>query len=248
LASNRNAITSPPVHIREGSGTRCVHRIGHDVQAVTEQVAVEVERHGGRLVPEHLLDHLDICAGRDRQRRRGVPQLVRVKTGDVEGAFGQCPFVFGVLRVAGRQADLRDLRPLVGCHTRDEQKPDWRRAEQQAQVRGVDQHHRSAVGGHQCLSGDVAAAIGDLKVHQEGELLVPGSGVLVRWLLANDFVDQLDLVTYPVVVGQGIRLFPDTGPDMALDLVTSRSTKNGVTIQTYRPTGRPQYVTATTQI
>jgi dihydrofolate reductase len=98
------------------------------------------------------------------------------------------------------------------------------------------------------LSGDVAAAIGDLKVHQEGELLVPGSGVLVRWLLANDFVDQLDLVTYPVVVGQGIRLFPDTGPDMALDLVTSRSTKNGVTIQTYRPTGRPQYVTATTQI
>jgi dihydrofolate reductase len=52
------------------------------------------------------------------------------------------------------------------------------------------------------LSGDVATAIGDLKLHHEGELLVPGSGVLVRWLLANDFVDQLDLVTYPVVIGQ----------------------------------------------
>ena len=49
------------------------------------------------------------------------------------------------------------------------------------------------------LTGDVAAAVRDLKTHQDGELLVPGSGVLVRWLLANDLVDQLDLVTYPVV-------------------------------------------------
>lgn len=49
------------------------------------------------------------------------------------------------------------------------------------------------------LTGDVAAAVGDLKAQQDGELLVPGSGALVRWLLANDLVDQL---TYPVVVGQ----------------------------------------------
>jgi dihydrofolate reductase len=43
------------------------------------------------------------------------------------------------------------------------------------------------------LRGDVATAIGDLKANHDGELLVPGSGALVRWLLANDFVDQLDL-------------------------------------------------------
>jgi hypothetical protein len=48
-----------------------------------------------------------------------------------------------------------------------------------------------------------------------------------------------------VVVGQGTRLFPDTGPDMALDLVDSRVTPKEVTIQVYRPTGRPQYATAT---
>lgn len=48
----------------------------------------------------------------------------------------------------------------------------------------------------------------------------------------------------PVVVGQGTRLFPDTGPDVALDLVDSQSTRKGVTIQVYRPTGRPQYETA----
>jgi hypothetical protein len=46
-----------------------------------------------------------------------------------------------------------------------------------------------------------------------------------------------------VVVGQGTRLFPDTGPDIALDLVDSRAFPNGITIQVYRPTGRPQYAT-----
>ena len=95
------------------------------------------------------------------------------------------------------------------------------------------------------LHGDVATAIADLKANHDGELLVPGSGALVRWLLAHDLVDQLDLVTYPVVVGQGTRLFPDTGPDIALDLVSSRSTSRGITIQTYRPRGRPEYATST---
>ncbi len=91
------------------------------------------------------------------------------------------------------------------------------------------------------LTGDVAAAVRDLKARQDGDLLVPGSGVLVRWLLANDLVDQLDLLTYPVVVGQGTRLFPDAGPDIALELVSSQTTSGGITIQTYRPAGRPQY-------
>src|SRR5919201_3732561 len=91
------------------------------------------------------------------------------------------------------------------------------------------------------LSGDVAAAIGDLKAKPEGELQVHGSGRLVRWLFDNQLVDEITLLTVPVVVGQGTRLFPDTGPDIALDLVDSRVTPKGVTIQVYRPTGRPQY-------
>ena len=95
------------------------------------------------------------------------------------------------------------------------------------------------------LTGDVAAAVGALKAQHDGDLLVPGSGVLVRWLLANDLVDQLDLLTYPVVVGQGTRLFPDTGPDIALELLTSRTTSRGITIQTYRPAGRPEYAAST---
>jgi dihydrofolate reductase len=95
------------------------------------------------------------------------------------------------------------------------------------------------------LSGDVAAAIGELKAKPAGELQVHGSGNLVRWLLDNQLVDEIILLVYPVVVGQGTRLFPDTGPDAALDPVDSRSTPSGVSIQVYRPTGRPQYATAT---
>jgi dihydrofolate reductase len=93
------------------------------------------------------------------------------------------------------------------------------------------------------LSGDVAAAIGELKAKPAGELQVHGSGRLVRWLFDNQLVDEIILLTYPVVIGQGTRLFPDTGPDTALDLVDSRATSGGVTIQVYRPAGRPQYVT-----
>ena len=94
------------------------------------------------------------------------------------------------------------------------------------------------------LSGDVAAAIGELKAGPEGELQVHGSGVLVRWLLANELVDELTLLVVPVVLGQGARLFPETGPDIALDLVDSRADSKGVTIQVYRPAGRPHYAPA----
>jgi dihydrofolate reductase len=95
------------------------------------------------------------------------------------------------------------------------------------------------------LSSDLAAAVGELKAKPGGELQVHGSGALIRWLLDNDLVDELNLFIVPVVVGQGTRLFPDTGPDTALELVESRATPSGVTIQVYRPTGRPQYGTAT---
>jgi dihydrofolate reductase len=91
------------------------------------------------------------------------------------------------------------------------------------------------------LSGDVAAAVGELKAKPGGELQVVGSLSVVRLLLDNDLVDELTLLTYPVVVGQGRRLFPDTGPDLALELVESRATANGVTMQVYRTAGRPQY-------
>jgi dihydrofolate reductase len=98
------------------------------------------------------------------------------------------------------------------------------------------------------LSHDLAAAVAELKAKPGGELQVHGSGTLIRWLLAHDLVDEMTLLIFPVVVGQGTRLFPDTGPDMALERVESRPTPGGVTIQVYRPTGRPRYETSTADL
>lgn len=61
---------------------------------------------------------------------------------------------------------------------------------------------------------------------------MPASGVLIQRLFADGLVDQLDRLSYPVVVGQGTGLFADTDPDIALELVTSRTTSRGITIQT----------------
>jgi dihydrofolate reductase len=93
------------------------------------------------------------------------------------------------------------------------------------------------------LSDDVAAAVGELKAKRGGELQVHGSGNLVRWLLDNHLVDEIILLTYPLVIGQGTRLFPDTGRDTALELLESRVTPGGLIIQVYRPAGRPEYAT-----
>ena len=88
------------------------------------------------------------------------------------------------------------------------------------------------------VSGDLMAAVRDLKAKQGGELQVHGSGALFRWLLDNGFIDEINLFTFPVVIGQGTRLFAATGPHMTLDLVDSRVTPSGIMFQVYRPTSR----------
>jgi dihydrofolate reductase len=89
------------------------------------------------------------------------------------------------------------------------------------------------------LSGDLAAAIGELKAKPGDELQVHGSGALTRWLIENELVDEINLLVCPVVVGQGTRLFPDTGPDIALDLVDSRAFPKGIVMQVYRLVPHP---------
>lgn len=91
------------------------------------------------------------------------------------------------------------------------------------------------------LGDDLDAEIRGLRAGADGEIQVHGSGTLVRWLLGQGLVDEINLLVYPVVLGQGRRLFPDNGPDAALELVASRATASGVLIQTYRPGGRPGY-------
>jgi dihydrofolate reductase len=94
------------------------------------------------------------------------------------------------------------------------------------------------------LDGDVEAAVRELKAKPGGELQVHGSGVLLRWLLERDLVDELNLRVYPVVVGDGLRLFPEHGESHDMTLIESRSIPSGVMLQTFRPNGRARFAGA----
>jgi dihydrofolate reductase len=88
------------------------------------------------------------------------------------------------------------------------------------------------------IAGDVEAAIRALKARPGRELQLHGSGVLLRWLLERDLVDELNLRVYPVIVGDGLRLFPEHGQTHNLELVETKPTSSGVLFLTYRPAGR----------
>jgi dihydrofolate reductase len=85
------------------------------------------------------------------------------------------------------------------------------------------------------ISGDVEAAVRELKAAPGRELQVHGSGELLRWLLERDLVDELNIRLSPIVVGDGLRLFPNSGQTHDMDLIDSQSTPSGVMILTYRP-------------
>lgn len=93
------------------------------------------------------------------------------------------------------------------------------------------------------ISEDIPKAVAELKRQPGRELQVHGSGQLVRTLHEHDLVDEYRLVVFPVVVGEGRRLFADQGQATALRLVDSRTTSTGAAIHTYRPAGRPDYGT-----
>jgi dihydrofolate reductase len=88
------------------------------------------------------------------------------------------------------------------------------------------------------LKGDAADAVPTLKGELDENLVVFGSGVLVRSLTSRDLVDEFLLLIHPIVLGSGRRLFADTGSDpSAFELVDSATTGTGVIIATYRTLG-----------
>jgi dihydrofolate reductase len=85
------------------------------------------------------------------------------------------------------------------------------------------------------LEGDAADAVARLKEQSDENLVVLGSGELVRSLMRHDLVDEFVLTIHPLVLGSGRRLFADGGPPAALRLVESTTTTTGVVIAVYRP-------------
>lgn len=90
------------------------------------------------------------------------------------------------------------------------------------------------------ISGDVPAAIAALKAQDGPQLEVLGSAGLIQTLLANDLVDEFALITYPVVVGSGKRLFGEGTMAGALELADAKISPSGVIIATYRRAGELQ--------
>jgi dihydrofolate reductase len=84
------------------------------------------------------------------------------------------------------------------------------------------------------LQGDAMEAVAKLK-EQPDDLVVLGSGELVRSLMRANLVDEYVLLIHPLVLGSGRRLFPDGGPSAALRLVDTKTTTTGVVIATYQP-------------
>lgn len=91
--------------------------------------------------------------------------------------------------------------------------------------------------GSTLLKGDVADAVAALKEEPGGNIVVLGSGQLVRTLIEHDLVDEYGLMIHPLLLGAGKRLFDDTSAMRPLRLVDSKTTSTGVILATYRPEG-----------
>jgi dihydrofolate reductase len=87
------------------------------------------------------------------------------------------------------------------------------------------------------LQGDVVAALRALKAGPGFDLQIIGSGDLIQTLHAAGLIDEYNVLTFPVVLGRGKRLFGDAARPSALRLVRSQTSATGVVLSTYVPAG-----------
>jgi dihydrofolate reductase len=87
------------------------------------------------------------------------------------------------------------------------------------------------------LQGDVGDAVRKLKAEDGGELQVHGSAGLIQTLLAEDVIDELRLVVFPVSLGQGKRLFGDGTVPRTWKLTSSKASSTGALIVSYERAG-----------
>ncbi|MFF9216750.1 dihydrofolate reductase family protein [Streptomyces viridosporus] len=93
------------------------------------------------------------------------------------------------------------------------------------------------------IGGDLDKEVTDLKERTDGELQVHGSATLAQSLFALGLVDTLHLLTFPVVLGAGRRLFPEGSAPTAFRHTGGEITAAGVSVQSYDLAGRPEYGT-----
>lgn len=97
--------------------------------------------------------------------------------------------------------------------------------------------------GSTVLNGDLSEEVSQLKQQPGKDILVLGSPTLVRWLLSQGLLDELNVSVLPVIVGSGVRLFPDSSTDVSLarerlDLVSAKALRSGALEVAYTPASR----------
>jgi dihydrofolate reductase len=85
------------------------------------------------------------------------------------------------------------------------------------------------------LRGDTVEEAARLKRELDGDIVVHGSARLAQTLIEHDLVDELRLMVFPVVLGEGKRLFGKTSDKKPLQLAETRTVGDGVLILVYRP-------------
>jgi dihydrofolate reductase len=85
------------------------------------------------------------------------------------------------------------------------------------------------------LRGDLAGEVAKLHREIDGVILVAGSAQLVQGLLEHDLVDELRLMVFPVLLGEGKRIFGDVTAKKPLNLVDSKTVGAGIALLTYEP-------------
>ena len=83
------------------------------------------------------------------------------------------------------------------------------------------------------IAADVERVVGELKASDGGPILIAGSRALAQSLLVAGLVDEINLQVFPLLLGSGARLYPETPDTHPLRLVSSRALENGVILQSY---------------
>ena len=91
------------------------------------------------------------------------------------------------------------------------------------------------------LVGEAAETVADLKKRTDGEILVQGSSDLLHSLQKAELVDEYHLLIFPIVLGQGKRLFAQGTTPAGLRLTESATTDSGVVYVSYEWAGTPTY-------
>lgn len=135
---------------------------------------------------------------------------------------------------------------LLGRRTYDLWSAYWPKAESgpiayafNAATKYVVTHRRESLpwGPAEALGSDVAESVGRLKSRPGADLILWGSSTLTSILLEHSLADEVVLVTYPVLIGTGKRLFADGTPARALEFVASKAMPSGIVFNTYKVRG-----------